>query len=1699
MIIYLNKIMEEKEVNKNEIDKEISLKSNNLKVKIFDYFYALINVKNKTSKITLCLLYIFEIIQIISFAFYQPHLDTWKMSSKKMELFSIVTSIFRLIPILDFTNYNAYIITFIVFIIFIFGFCLSIVMQILFRKDNSKLYNGLLSITYILIPIITIFLYIPINELLLITFKCSNNKIEFKNSVYAIKCWGGIHILYSILSVIAILLNLACTIFLNFFFFYPFQTDTSTIKLDSSLDIILLIIKFIYVLRLTFIKNEYLSITILLILSIFLCFKSFNNPTYNYNILEKIINIKNYLIAWTFFMLFVTKLLEETEINNNIYLVFVGYPIIIYFSIMLSNTNKNEIIYKDSSLHNINSCLSITRFLIKLINNFIEKNVNLKNYDSSNKFDLVLKGIIDIHTEKCFDEECPLTKFVKNRGNLNVQKQCLLSYMTLYFNRALKVFPYNKLLRIYYIQFNYMNKFNLNSVRANLEYIKKLENNIEEEFIIFCLENEIIKMKNKALNSNDGNESEEDNVILEQNYKRFKDLITNSTKLYVEFWAIFANNITNNLNTLKLYNIGEKLNIYLNEINFIWENHLMNKKLDIENEYIVQLYSKFLVEILWDKAKSEEVQKKINEEYYTKGFKKTINEDQKTDNIDNLIESQDYLLFANSNEKGKCTIFQISNSFTYLIGYQKQELINKPIEVLMPSIFIEGHAKKVEEFIKSTHINANFDKEELHEEEKRKIFLTAKSKMGYLVPFNSKFTIFDDNDFSNNFIIKANLELADAKSLYAYYILAKPDFSVDNFSSSAIHLGLTMDLLKKYVIKLNILVRSGKGDTLNLFEKYKTFIDEPKRITWVYPDIIYPKDDNLKIRNKNNKDLIRNSLKKRFNLQIREMKYKEGEIIGYILKFTEIKRKKSNKKVINPLVLMPPKKKNEIIFDLMDLRYIRTILVKAKSGLHNLRSNEEETDSKDGQKTKIIDKKRKKSKNEVVEEESSEEENQMILTKDRILELQTRDSAGIRGFVDVLPFFGEDISLVKHRPNKELYHVGIMHEPIIKINLNEFCKRTEKKIKMNPNLLKRIKNGQNEKKGNEEKNEDTEVKQNFISSIVKENENENKEKDEINKDIFGDSSINLSNIFNENSINKIKLVDFIIYIVVILISCVEFIFNYKYISSNKGEFSYLDNSYKMLNNIVYIKYFVDETVIVNTLPNYLISQKIGETNYINQLKNELSGRSEDFNEAYSSFTNKNKISKKLSEFLGQNNITLWTLRNGLPLTEEQPFNLAMNKLSTAIFYIAGASDFKIINMNNMYTFELMFNLLNGYYSNCMNIYLILLDDLNESKKNPLLLGKLIIVISLIVSCLCIFSFYKVMIIFVHDREKPINLFFTIKKNVFEDLKNSAEVFSNKLLNKFFGNEENEEESQIEYRSNIKPNDINIAKFKALNEYKKSINKGGSIMFYLGLLITFFIIYELYIIFKYVKTNSYFLEVSKFTDVYNVTQICNNYILLRANMIKQYMFNETLSNYRLGKRIKFTLKSVFTNMAGPFSKTLFITTNTDSFLKNDYKKLFRQYVYNDFSDFIDAEYTKTIPDYNYKIINGIKPIEIELFEKYRYLVVKYYLDPKRNEDKVSEILNDEKWYEVNEIIINYIRPWYKNIIKVLNSCFFSLVDNLLIIYISIFILLIILVTLAYCIIWKSYEEKFHILLKSSFDLINLIPKEIKYIIASKLNE
>ena len=76
--------------------------------------------------------------------------------------------------------------------------------------------------------------------------------------------------------------------------------------------------------------------------------------------------------------------------------------------------------------------------------------------------------------------------------------------------------------------------------------------------------------------------------------------------------------------------------------------------------------------------------------------------------------------------------------------------------------------------------------------------------MGYIFPLFSTIKIIEDNDYSDSILIKFKMENKEPKSEYAYYILAKSDLSIDNISSGAINLGLSQDLLKNYIVKLEI-------------------------------------------------------------------------------------------------------------------------------------------------------------------------------------------------------------------------------------------------------------------------------------------------------------------------------------------------------------------------------------------------------------------------------------------------------------------------------------------------------------------------------------------------------------------------------------------------------------------------------------------------------------------------------------------------------------------------------------------------------------------------------------------------------------------------------------------------------------------------------------------------------------------------------
>ena len=81
-------------------------------------------------------------------------------------------------------------------------------------------------------------------------------------------------------------------------------------------------------------------------------------------------------------------------------------------------------------------------------------------------------------------------------------------------------------------------------------------------------------------------------------------------------------------------------------------------------------------------------------------------------------------------------------------------------------------------------------------------------------------------------------------------------------------------------------------------------------------------------------------------------------------------------------------------------------------------------------------------------ESSDEEKKEKIeLTKEKILEMQTKTSQEIENFINLLTYYGEDVFLEKHRPNREKFAVGKGHEPLIKISMGTFITKIDKMMK----------------------------------------------------------------------------------------------------------------------------------------------------------------------------------------------------------------------------------------------------------------------------------------------------------------------------------------------------------------------------------------------------------------------------------------------------------------------------------------------------------------------------------------------------------------------------------------------------------------------------------------------------------------------------
>ena len=541
--------------------------------------------------------------------------------------------------------------------------------------------------------------------------------------------------------------------------------------------------------------------------------------------------------------------------------------------------------------------------------------------------------------------------------------------------------------------------------------------------------------------------------------------------------------------------------------------------------------------------------------------------------------------------------------------------------------------------------------------------------------------------------------------------------------------------------------------------------------------------------------------------------------------------------------------------------------------------------------------------------------------------------------------------------------------------------------------------------------------------------------------------------------------------------------------------------------MIYTKYFVSEGVIANELNEnyYPVKMKGNLEKFLINIKEELTLLRGDFIRTYDSLSSSD-ITKEYTDFISNTKINIYTVTVNRTEIISLLFNSAMNRIPSSINDLI--LDPTIMEMKNRNTYELMLNLINEYFINWKKVVLILQKDCEKSTEFyiPLLV---IMLCFFIVSIIIFIIFLKLLSEFTNDREKPVILLLAIKKVVFENLKNSAESFSNKLLNKFFGNEDDEEESKADYQAKIKPNDINIVKFRAANENKSSIINAFSFMEIVFVIMIFLLVYIICSVIKYFDFKKRMNNISQFISLFDKINIAQTHIILSIDIFKSYLYNKTIPVLNTTNTEEQFIET-FMDLSEYFEDLIFYFAETKSFLKGEFLQKFRQYLYGNINEILESSFVernkillKTV------FAKGLKSCKTRFIESIKYLTLKYFdsIEPKdgetdiENNDQISAILSEPEtiFNEMNNAVQYIMRHWYKNVIKLMIDYFYNYKNISSIYFIVFFICLIVFDILVYSIIWRSYEEKLKLLLKESIDLINLIPLEIKNIIIEKLNE
>ena len=512
-------------------------------------------------------------------------------------------------------------------------------------------------------------------------------------------------------------------------------------------------------------------------------------------------------------------------------IIFFG-PMIVFLSIFSRSKIYSNNIFKDSE--NENSVIEKCLMQCKLLD-------EIKHSDNSRHF--LLRALIANHLHYCKDELCPITYvnsnfYIKKNRNIDDSISMISFYIKKCFIKNIKKFPKSINLKLLYA--DYLIEYTESFIEAwsMIISIDNTEINFIENFKAFLLYE---KMKKKSLEH--FNNLNTINLLLQQRSENmFLYEIEENANLYIKLWNILNEQRPN---YCLLENTGLKMIKRSEKLEKIWA---IVKNKDYLSVNTLWLYALYCYKILTDVKKAEEINELIQ-------GTKVVNTHTK------LAYSSDSPLITVSGVQNDLGIIKKYNAaFCSVTGYAKNELIDRPITKIIPSIYLEVHNKGIS--------NASIKIESGHKLNAMEYSVFILCKNHYIIPLILR--IIEFPDFSNNygFIVAFGINKSMIRFDLMHLLFDKNKKLISVSSNCKAHLRLTNKKIKEKDMFINDIIpdlyktEEGKYATLNyneitmkciwikLISKTKLFmgyyvklklINEPLPVTNYNNDLINPK------------------------------------------------------------------------------------------------------------------------------------------------------------------------------------------------------------------------------------------------------------------------------------------------------------------------------------------------------------------------------------------------------------------------------------------------------------------------------------------------------------------------------------------------------------------------------------------------------------------------------------------------------------------------------------------------------------------------------------------------------------------------------------------------------------------------------------------------------------------------------------------